>query len=159
MAVPAKTRPNPEAQLNAFIAKFAPDDQRLIRAVRAAVRKKMPAANEMVWDNYNFLVIGYSPTERPSDGIISIAARAGGVGLCFLQGVGLPDPKKLLLGAGRQTRFVRLESAGRLRHPDVAALLTGAIERAKTPMPRTGRGRLMIRSVSAKQRPRRKAAK
>jgi hypothetical protein len=150
--------PNAEAQLRSFVDKFAPKDQRLIRAVRSAVRKRFPTANELVWDNYNFFVIGYSPTERPTDSIVSIAARANGVGLCFIHGAGLPDPKKLLLGAGRQTRFIRVGSARLLTNPDVEALLAVAIERATTPLRTTGRGRLIIRSVAAKQRPRRKLA-
>jgi hypothetical protein len=148
-----------ESQLGAFIGKFAPKDQRLIRAVRSAVRKRFPTAHELVYDNYNFFVIGYSPTERPSDAIVSIAARANGIGLCFIRGAGLPDPKKLLLGSGNQTRFIRLESAGELAHPDVEALVAAAIARAKTPLPTTGRGKLIIRSISAKQRRRRKPAK
>jgi hypothetical protein len=40
------------------------------------VRKKLPTAHELVYDNYNFFVIGYSATERPSDAIVSIAAKA-----------------------------------------------------------------------------------
>jgi hypothetical protein len=147
-----------EAQLEAFIEKFDPKDQRLIRAVRTAVRRRFPSANELVWDNYNFFVIGYSPTERPTDSIVSIAARANGVGLCFIQGAGLPDPKGLLLGSGTQTRFIRMESARLLAHPDVEALIAAAIDRAKTPLPAVGRGRLIVRSVAAKQRPRRKPA-
>jgi len=150
---------NPEAQLRSFIDKFAPEDQKLIRAIRAAVRKRFPTANELVWDNYNFFVIGYSPTERPADSIVSIAARANGVGLCFIHGARLPDPKKLLLGSGKQTRFIRLESADTLSHRDVEALVAAAIDRAKTPLLARGRGRLIIRSVAAKQRPRRKPAK
>ena len=75
-----------ERQLAAFIRKFSPMDQRLIRTVRAALRKRFPAANELVYDNYNFFVIGYSPTERPSDAIVSMAARAHGVSLCFIHG-------------------------------------------------------------------------
>ena len=145
-----------ETQLRSFIAKFEPKDQRLIRALRSAVRKRFPTANELVWDNYNFFVIGYSPTERPTDSIVSIAARANGVGLCFIHGAGLPDPKKLLVGSGKQTRFVRVESANLLAHPDVEALVAAAIDRAKTPLAARGRGRLIIRSVAAKQRPRRK---
>ena len=148
-----------ETQLRAFIEKFGPKDQRLIRAVRSAVRRRLPTANELVWDNYNFFVIGYSPTERPTDSIVSIAARANGVGLCFIRGAGLPDPKKLLLGSGKQTRFMRLESAAALAQPDVEALVAAAIDRAKTPLPPAGRGRLIIRSVAAKQRPRRKPGK
>jgi hypothetical protein len=123
------------------------------------VRKRFPTANELVWDNYNFFVIGYSPTDRPTDSIVSIAARANGVGLCFIHGARLPDPKKLLLGAGKQTRYIRIESAGHLSHPDVEALIAAAIDRAKTPLPARGRSRLIIRSVAAKQRPRRKQTK
>lgn len=71
----------------------------------------------------------------------------------------MPDPKRLLVGSGKQTRFIRIESAALLTHPDVEALIAGAIDRAKTPLPTTGRGRLIIRSVAAKQRPRRKPTK
>jgi hypothetical protein len=145
-----------EKQLASFIAKFDPKDQRLIRAVRSALRKRLPTAHELVYDNYNFFVIGYSPTERPSDAILSIAARANGLGLCFIHGASLPDPKGILLGSGKQTRFIRLESAATLARPEVETLLAAAIARAKTPFPPRGRGRLIIRSVSAKQRPRRR---
>jgi hypothetical protein len=143
-------------QLKAFIAKFDAKDQRLIRAVRSAMRKRLPTAHELVYDNYNFLVIGFSPSERPSDAIFSIAARANVVSLCFLHGAKLPDPRKLLQGAGTQSRFVRLDSADRLAHPAVEALVAAAVARAKTPLAARGRGKLIIRSISAKQQPRRR---
>jgi uncharacterized protein DUF1801 len=147
---------NPEQQLAGFIAKFSPTDQRLIRALRRALRQRFPTANELVWDNYNFFVIGYSPTERPSDAIVSLAARANGVGLCFIHGAKLPDPKKVLLGSGSQTRFIRLDSPAVLERPEIQALVAAAIARARAPFPPAGRGKLIIRSVSAKQRPRRR---
>ena len=143
-------------QLAAFIRKFSPTDQRLIRAVRGALRKRFPTANELVYDNYNFFVIGYSPTERPSDAIVSMAARANGVGLCFIRGATLPDPDKVLLGSGNQTRFIRIDSLKVLERPEVKALVAAAIAQARPPLPAAGRGKLIIRSVSAKQRPRRK---
>jgi hypothetical protein len=146
------------AEVEGFIAKFDPEDQRLIRAVRKAMRKRLPAAYELVYDNYNFFVIGYSPTARPSDAIVSITARANAVGLCFIHGARLPDPGGLLLGSGNQTRFIRLESAAVLARPEVEALLAAAIARSRAPLPRTGRGELIIRSISAKQRPRRRPA-
>ena len=157
--VTAPAAADAEKQLRAFIGKFDQKDQQLIRAARRAVRRWFPAANELVWDNYNFFVIGYSPTERPSDSIVSIAARGNGVGLCFIHGAGLPDPKKLLRGSGNQTRFIRLDSAAVLARREVQALVAAAIARAKPPLPATGRGRVVIRSVSAKQRPRRRSAK
>ena len=146
-------------QLRSFIAKFDPKHQAVIRAARNALRKRFPTATELVYDNYNFFVIGFGPTERPSDCIVSIAAGANGVGLCFIRGASLPDPAKVLLGSGKQTRFVRLPTAEVLQQPAVQALLTVAADRAKTPLPISGRGELIIRSVSAKQRPRRRPRK
>jgi hypothetical protein len=148
-------RPAAIRQLRACIAKFNARDQALIRSVRATLRKRLPNAHELVYDNYNFFVIGYSATERPSDAILSIAAKAGGVSLCFLYGAKLPDPHRLLSGSGNQTRFIRLESAAVLARPGVASLVRTAIASSPAPFPSSGRGRLIIRSISAKQRPRR----
>src|SRR5580700_5374705 len=127
---------------------------KLINSVRAALRKRFPTANEIVYDNYNFFVIGYSPTERPSDTIVSLAANAKGVGLSFYHGATLPDPRGLLQGSGTQNRFIRLPDAATLQRPEVEALIRAAVAQAK-PLPATGRGTLVIRSVSAKQRSRR----
>jgi hypothetical protein len=145
-----------EKQLGEFIGKFEPTQQRLINAVRKELRRRFPSAHELVYDNYNFFVIGYSPTERPSDSIVSMAAAANGIGLCFIRGASLPDPKKVLLGSGKQTRFIRLESAGVLKRPEVEVLLASAASKAEVPLEAKGRGKLIIKSVSAKQRPRRK---
>ncbi len=148
---------DPEQQLQSFIDKFEPKNQTVIRAVRKALRKRLRTANELVYDNYNFFVIGYSPTERPSDTFFSIAAGANGVGLSFYHGASLPDPHKVLLGSGNQNRFVRLESAKTLEQPEIAALIIAAIEQGRAPVPATGGGKLIIRAISAKQRPRRKS--
>jgi hypothetical protein len=143
-----------EKRLKSFIAKFEPRHQSLIRAVRKAMRARLPGAYELVYDNYNFFVIGYSPTERPSDSIFSIAAAANGVNLFFLRGASLADPKKVLQGSGRQVRFIRVPSLDVFDRPEVKALMKAAMAKAK---PLEGDGELVIRSVSAKQRPRRKA--
>jgi uncharacterized protein DUF1801 len=155
----ARTSAEAEEQLKGFIAKFEPRDQTLIRAVRKALRRRFPTAYELAYDNYNFFVLGYGPTERPSDCIVSMAAGANGVGLCFIRGASLPDPDKILLGSGNQTRFIRIESVDVLARPEVEALVAAAIALAKKPLPTSGRGKLIIRSVSAKQRPRRRSAK
>jgi len=151
-------RAKAEQQLGSFIAKFEPKHQVLIRSVRKELRREFPTAHELVYDNYNFFVIGYCPTERPSDCIFSIAAASNGVGVCFTHGTSLPDPQKILVGSGKQTRFLRLESAAILERPEVKALFSVAIAQARASMPTAGRGKLIIRSVSTKQRPRRKNA-
>ena len=145
-----------EDQLEIFIDKFDSKNAALIRSARKTLRERLPAANELVYDNYNFFVIGYCSTERPSDCIVSIAAAANGVGLSFYNGASLPDPLKLLLGSGSQNRFIRIESAATLAHPAVEELIAAAIAQAKRPLPASGRGKLVIRSISRKQKPRRK---
>jgi len=80
------------------------------------------------------------------------------VGLSFYHGATLPDPDKLLLGSGSQNRFVRLESAATLARPPVQALIAAAVAQAKTPLAAGVKGTLIIRSISKKQRPRRKPA-
>jgi hypothetical protein len=126
-----------------------------IRSARSALRKRFPTAIELVYDNYNFLVFGFSATETTSDCLVSLAANAKGVGLHFYYGATLPDPHGLLLGGGNQNRFIRLESAATLAKPEVQALLEAVVRQAKTPPAKTGRGYTIIKSISAKQRPRR----
>lgn len=146
----------PEQQLKNFIAKFDPQHQTLIRTLRKALRQRFSTANELVYDNYNFFVIGYCSSEKPSDCFVSIAAAANGVGLSFYYGAKLPDPHKLLIGSGSQNRFLRLDSAKVLERPEVEDLLTAAAGYSKLPLAKTERGKLIIRSISAKQRPRRR---
>ena len=151
--------PPPAQQIKSFIAKFDPEVAKVIRACRSALRKRFPSATEIVYDNYNFLVFGFSATEWPSDCIVSLAAASNGVGLAFYYGATLPDPDKLLQGSGKQNRFVRLPSAATLDERGVDALIKAAVKQAKTPLPRSGVGQTIIKSVSAKQRPRRKSGK
>ena len=120
------------------------------------MRKRYPTATEIIYDNYNFFVIGYSPTARPSDSIFSIAAAANGVGLAFLRGSTLKDPDGILQGEGKLNRFVRLKSAATLSEPAVASLMQAAVVQSPVPFPSSGRGSTIIKSISAKQKPRRR---
>jgi Domain of unknown function (DU1801) len=147
---------SPAKQLAGFIAKYDPEIGKLVRPARSALRKRLPTAIEQVYDNFNFLAIGFCTTERTSDCIVSLAVSPKGVSLSFYYGASLPDPDKVLLGSGNQNRFVRLESAKTLAQPAVESLLRAAVAQAKTPLPKSGRGYLMIKSVSVKQRPRRR---
>ena len=148
-----------ERQIAGFIAKFEPNDQKLIRSVRKVLRKRFPTANELVYDYRKNFVIGYSPTERGSDAIVAMSADAKGVALYFNQGPSLPDPHKILTGNGRQTRLIWLESAGVLLRPEVESLMTAAVRKAKIPLRSSGRGGLIIKSMYWIQRPRRRTVK
>ena len=151
---------SPAKQVAGFIDKFEPALAKRVRAARAVLRQRFfPTAHELVYDNYNALAIGYSSTDRVSDVVLSLAVYAKGVNLYFFYGASLDDPDKLLQGAGNQGRFIRLDDVALLDRPAVAALIRTAIEFGDVPLPKTGRGDTIIKSISAKQRPRRSARK
>lgn len=148
----AAARRTAEAELRRLIAKFAPAHRRLVGALRRCLRKRLPTAHEVVYEYKDFFVISYSPDERGYEGVLAIRASADGVKLYFNRGKGLPDPEKLLRGSGKQTRWIDLEGASTLARPAVAGLIDEAIARNRVPFAGTGRGPVVIRSASAKQR-------
>ena len=146
---------SPAKQLKAMIDRFDPAIQKVVRSARTKLRRRVPTAVELVYDNYNALAIGFGSSVKRGDWIVSIAVYARGVNLYFIYGIALPDPHKLLQGSGNQGRFVRLESAAILDRPEVEALLKAAIAQADTPLPSHGRGYIVIKSVSPNRRRRR----
>src|ERR1700722_4597155 len=117
---------NAEAQLAGFLAKYAPEIADLAEEIRGEKRKLYPPALELVYDNYNALVIGYGPTEKPSEAIFSIVLYPKWVSLFFLQARGLPDSDKILRGSGSIARHIVLPSPDALHHPEVRSLMREA---------------------------------
>ena len=147
---------SPEQQLAGFIARFTPQVAGIAKSARAKVRKLLPRAFELVYDNYNALALAFGPTERASEVILSIALYPRWVSLFFARGARLPDPDGVLRGTGKQIRHVVLERIEVLNSAPVRRLMKDAV--ATHPVPfGPGRGRTIIKSVSAKQRPRRPA--
>ncbi len=140
-----------------FIARFSPEVAALAKAILARMKARYPTAIQMVYDNYNALAIGFGPTEKPSEAIFSIAVFPRWASLFLLQGKGLPDPDGILQGSGNVARHVRLTSADRLDEISVKKLMEEAVAKAAIPFAPHGTPRLIIKSISAKQRPRRPA--
>jgi hypothetical protein len=142
-------------QLERMMVQFEPAIAGLAKKALAKMRKLTPGAVEMVYDNFNALVIGFVPGERPSEAVFSIVLYANCVNLFFLQGKGLPDPAKRLRGGGNRVRSIRLESAAILDEPEIRELIHVALNRAKVRFDPKQKRRLEIRAISKKQRPRR----
>lgn len=140
-----------EPSFKTRITRFDPKYQRLILSVRRVLRRRFSTANELVYDYANAFVFSYSPTERGSDAVVAVSAGSDGIRLVFNQGPTLPDPKKLLRGSGRQTRFIWIESPGTVTLPEVEALLRAAAGKMKTPLARSGRGEQILKESSAKR--------
>ena len=155
--MPAKA-PSPEKQLDGFLDKYLPEIAVQARACLKILRARLPGAVQLVYDNYNGLVIGFGPTERPSEAIFSLLIVADHMTLCFLQGAKVPDPDGLFKGSGNIVRHIRLTAPSDLNRLDIHELMATAMETAKVPFDpaATGKtGKLIIQSISPKQRPRR----
>jgi hypothetical protein len=142
-----------QSQLDSFMARYSPAVAADARQALAFLRQRLPTATRLVYDNYNALVIGFGASEKAGDIILSIALYPRWVTLFFLRGVDLPDPHGLLEGSGSQVRGVRLDPISRLETAEVGALIDAAVANAP-PLPPSGQGELIIKSISAKQRPR-----
>src|SRR4051812_28081881 len=143
-----------QAQLDRFIDKFTPEVAALTRALLAKMAARAPGARIMVYDNYNALAIGFGPTDRAGKAVLSLAVMPRWVTLCFLRGVGLPDPHGLLKGSGSRVRHVRLHTPEAFDDPAVQDLISAALERSEPPIDAGREHQLIIKSISAKQRPR-----
>jgi hypothetical protein len=146
---------SPDAQLREFIARYSPAIAKRARAILAKMRARLPGATELVYDNYNGLVIGFGPSERASEAPFSIVIYPKYVRLFFLDGVDLPDPERLLQGSGRIVRSIVVDDETVLDRPAVKALMAEAIARGDAPFVKDAKRRAVIRSVVKNKRPRR----
>jgi hypothetical protein len=122
------------------------------------MRRRVPGGVEFIYDNYNALVFGFGPSEKPSEAVLSLAIMPRWVTLCFLKGAKLSDPKNLLKGSGNIVRSMHLTSPAHLEDPDVGRLISAAIQAATPSYPaRSGEPATIVRSISATQRRRRPA--
>src|SRR3954471_14571844 len=144
-----------EAELDSFIDKFTPEVAALTRALIDKMKARVPGAVIMVYDNYNALAIGFGPTEKAGQAVLSLAVMPRWVTLCFLFGAGLLDPPGLLNGSGSRVRHVRLHTPEAFDDPRVQDLIAAALDRSEPPIDGTREEMLIIKSISAKQRPRR----
>lgn len=147
----------PKAELDSFVDKYTPEIARTVRRALAQMRKRCPGAHELVYDNYNALAVGFATGERVADALFSIVAYPKWVSIFFFKTLPLKDPGKRLAGSGKTTRHVVLDAKRALADPEVADLIAQALAKAGDPFAAGGRGRIVIKSVSAKQRSRRPA--
>lgn len=145
----------PERELNGFIRKYSPAVQKVAKEALTKMRQRLPGSVELVYDNYNALAIGFGPTEHASEIFFSIALYPRWVSLFVMNGVQLPDPEGILKGSGKGVRHIVLEDASTLDKPAVRTIMKLALERAPKKLDKDAPSRIVIKSISAKQRPRR----
>jgi hypothetical protein len=148
-----------QPEIAKFIARYSPAVAIQFRSARARIRKLFPRGFELVYDNYNALGSGFSPTLRSSDIVISVVAYPKWVTLFFFNGVHLPDPEKILQGAGPRIRSLRLQPFSLLKSQAVEELLAQAVRPLAADFAGAAKITTVVKSVSARQRPRRPTQK
>ena len=151
--VVCKDMTDAEAELESFIVRFLPEVAAVGREAVAKLRQRLPEADVLVYDNYNALAVGFAPGEKSSQAIMSIAFYPRWCSLFLTRRV--DDPEKRLQGTGGVVGHIVLKAAADLNDAYVCGLIDQAMIGSKTPFDPAHKGRLIIKSVSAKQRPRR----
>jgi hypothetical protein len=146
-------------QLEAAIDKYDPSVAALGRKALGIMRKRLPGAIELIYDNYNALGVGFAGVEKVGKIPLSIVLYPRWITLFFLKGAALPDPERRLEGKGSTVRSIRIETAKALSETFgdeyVDRLITAAVMHVGWVLDPKGKRRVIIKFVSPKQRPRR----
>ncbi|MEO0463042.1 MAG: hypothetical protein AAF127_07910 [Pseudomonadota bacterium] len=143
------------AQLDAALDAFEPAIAEQARAALAFFRERFPNAHLLAYDNYNALAIGFASGEKQSTIAFSVTLYPRWVSLFFTSGTELVDPAKLLVGTGTRIRHVVLTDGLTHEEDAVLGLVDQAIANLEPPVNPNEPGRLIMKSISPKKRPRR----
>jgi hypothetical protein len=148
-----------EGRIEAMIAKYDAAVAAALRDARRRLRAQFERGYELVFDNYNALVFGISPSDKSRDAFVSIAGYPKWVTLFFLHGATLPDPHGLLVGTGKQVRSIRLDDPAQMDTPAVRALIAAAAKAQRAALAAAPPLDTVLKMALENTRPRRPAAR
>jgi hypothetical protein len=95
-----------------FLKPFDDEINELVLWLREFVWDLYPGTNELIYDNYNALAFGWSPTDRVGHTFCSIAIgrTSKNIHFGFYWGSQISDPEKKLLGKGNQYRYILVKN-------------------------------------------------
>jgi len=116
-----------------------------------------PQANELIYDNYNALAIGWSPTDRVGHTFCSIAVgrTSNNLHFGFYWGSEISDPDKILLGEGNQYRYILVPDKNKFPKTYIRKLVKEAYANSLGKVKdkkQIVNGQTIVKSVSAKKR-------
>lgn len=116
-----------------------------------------PKTNELIYDNYNALAFGWSPTDRVGHTFCSIAVgrTSHNVHFGFYWGSQIADPEKKLIGEGKQYRYMLVTDIEKFPKTYMKKLLKEAFVnsmlKVKDPK-QIMEGKTILKSISAAKR-------
>lgn len=152
--------------LKKFLSVFPAELQQTALWLREFVWKLYPQSNELIYDNYNALAFGWSPTERQGHVFCSIAIgrTSHNIHFGFYWGSEISDPEKKLLGEGNQYRYVLVKDKSDFPRTYITKLVKEAYANSLAKVKNKTelvKGRTIVKSISEKKRgePRKKSPK
>jgi len=94
--------------LSKFLKPFDNEKNEIVFWLRDFIWDLYPDSNELIYDNYNALAFGWSPTDKVGHTFCSIAVgrSTNNVHFGFYWGSQINDPDKKLIGNGNQYRYM-----------------------------------------------------
>lgn len=144
--------------LKKFLRPFPKEIQDTVFWLRDFVWNLYPQANELIYDNYNAVAFGWSPTDRVGHVFCNIAVgrSSHNIQFGFYWGAELKDPQKKLLGDGNQYRYIKVQGLETFPRAYVVRLLRDAYQNSLAKVKNKAEimnGRTITKSISAKKRP------
>jgi hypothetical protein len=139
------------------LAEFPADVRETALWLREFAWDLYPGSNELIYDNYNAVAFGWSPTDKVGHTFCSIAVgrSSHNVHFGFYWGSEISDPKKILLGEGNQYRYLLVKDKKDFPAAYIKKLVKEAYANslAKVKDPKQLRkGETILKSISAKKR-------
>lgn len=138
-----------------FIRPYPPHVQEIALWMREWVWGLYPAANELIYDNYNAVAFGWSITEKLGHTFCSIALTPKYCHFGFFHGADLSDPEGRLQGKGNQYRYIVVTEKKDLPKTYIKRLLREAQVNALALVKDTDvivKGRTITKSISPKKK-------
>ncbi|HTE23273.1 hypothetical protein [Flavitalea sp.] len=141
-----------------FLKPFGDDIIGLVMWLRDFAWDLCPEANELIYDNYNAVAFGWSPTDKVGHTICSIAVgrSSKNVHFGFYWGGELSDPDKILLGEGNQYRYILVTDKKRFPKAYIKKLVNEAFANSLSKVKdqkQIRHGQTIVKSISEKKRP------
>ena len=140
-----------------FLGAFDDDIIDLVMWLRDFAWDFCPQANELIYDNYNAVAFGWSPTDKLGHTICSIAVgrSSKNVHFGFYWGNEVSDPDKILLGEGNQYRYILVTDKKKFPKAYIKKLVNeayaNALSKVKDPK-QIIHGQTIVKSISDKKR-------
>jgi hypothetical protein len=147
-----------------FLKPFSKEITERVMWLREFVWDLYPQANELIYDNYNALAFGWSPTDKVSHTFCSIAVgrTSNNVHFGFYWGTEISDPDKILMGEGNQYRYVLVTDKNTFPKAYIKKLVKEAFANSLAKVKdkkQISHGQTMVKSISPKKRERKMPAK